>query len=93
MAYSEALLSRKRAGDGLILESYSFNGSGVTTSGSQTPDTTDVEGIGVIKRIDSVNTDPGATGCFVTIAATRATYTLTFGSGDTGFYTVLGSAS
>lgn len=90
MAYSQTLLGRYDVGGGFIEEFYSFDADSVTTSGAQTPDTNDVEGIGKIRKIQSVIMNPGATGCFSTLAATRASHTITCTSGDTGFYTLRG---
>lgn len=90
MAWTQTLRARYDVGYGFIEELYDFTATGVTTSGAQTPDTTDAEGIGKITKIHSVVTNPGATGCFSTIASTRASHTITCGSGDTGFYVVRG---
>lgn len=93
MAFSSTLLKRERVGNGNICEVYSWNGAAVTT-GDITPDTTDAEGLGLIKTIDdfSVTDDANAVRAEYNTPTSRAALTLTFTSNDTGNATIIGKS-
>lgn len=95
MAYTQTLIKRERVGDGNIRELWSWSGAAVTT-GSLVPDTTDAEGIGLIKTIDDFSitdqTTPGGVTTVYNTAASRAALTLVFTANDVGIATIIGSS-
>ena len=95
MAFSSTLIKRWNDGEGNIYEGYTFDGDSVTT-GTITPQTSDDEGIGLIKEIDEWGgtDDDTAGGLSVTFASNlaRSAAVLTFTSGDTGYFWLKGRA-
>ncbi len=94
MAFSSTLIKRETF-SGKIMELWSWDAASVTT-GTITPDTTDAEGIGLIKSVDMCSTTATTTDAGVVLTYTsnvsRPTVTVTCTSNSVGVITLVGNA-
>ena len=95
MAFSKVLLDRQALPGGRIKEVYSWDGTGVSSSGNIAPDTADDKNLGVIDIIDNVSvSDDTSTNAakWEYTSSARQGVTLTFTSGDVGHLIIEGKS-
>ncbi|MBP9694610.1 MAG: hypothetical protein KBE16_07885 [Alphaproteobacteria bacterium] len=94
MSFSSTLIKRETF-SGKIMELWSWNAAAVTT-GTITPDTSDDDGIGLIKSIDMCPTTATSTDAAVVTTYTsnvsRPTVTVTCTANSVGVITLVGNA-